>query len=252
MTSTNDLMNHPRLSFVPQEDGSTHAIFAMNGWGADVVCRFWEVEKPGRSDPYRYELEQINGKGGTYSHVTAQGCKIAIVRHLIDAGLIEIAEDNGHLDDRNRVELALIEGARTDRTDKPQVGDFVIMPNGNLERCCNATRHGMQTTEAGSFNVMRGGSASYSGGLNKPRLWEYFIPTGETKRGKFWFFSHGIAGAGRGVDCFLPCRVFRLEPYTMTEEQARAHPLAQRSAEFWGAGHREHLATVTKLMAGAA
>ena len=56
MTSTNDLMNHSRLSFVPQKDGSTHAIFAMNGWGTDVVCRFWEVENPSPSDRYRYPI----------------------------------------------------------------------------------------------------------------------------------------------------------------------------------------------------
>lgn len=251
MTSTNDLMQHPRLTFVSQEDGSTEARYAMNGWGADIVCRYWPVQNHGKSDPWRYELESINGNGGTFSHVSQQGCRIAIVRHLIDAGLIEIPEDNGHLDARNQAEVASMANAREYATDRPRAGDFVIMPDGTLERCCAASKTGMQTTDVGSFNIMHGGSVSFSGGLNKSQLWEYFKLTDETKRGKFWFFSHGIAGAGRGVDCFLDCRVYRLEPFTMTEEQARAHPIAKRSAEVWGENRPDHLRAVEKLMAGA-
>lgn len=252
MASFNDLMNHPKLSFVPQDDGSTHAIFKMNGWGSDVICRFWKVENPGRSDPFRFELEAIGGVGGTYSHVSEHGCKIAIVRHLISVGLIDIAEDNGHLDDRNRAELAQIEAARAEPIGRPKIGDFVIMPDGTRERCCNATKFGMQTASGGSFNVMRDGTAVFGGGLNKPRLWEYFKPTSGTERGRFWFFSHGIAGAGRAVICYLPCRVFRLEPFTMTEDQARAHPMAQHYANIWSEGHREHLAIIAKITAGEA
>lgn len=252
MASINDLMNHPKLSFQPQADGTTHAIFKMNGWGSDVICRFWKEENPGRSDPFRFELEAINGVGGTYSHVSEHGCKVAIVRHLVGAGFIDIPEDNGHLDDRNRAELLVIEAARAEPSGPPKVGDFVIMPDGTRERCCAASKFGMQTTSGGSFNVMRDGTAIMSGGLNKSRLWEYFIPTPETERGRFWFFSHGIAGAGRAVICYLPCRVFRLEPFTMSEDQARAHPMAQHYAKVWGDGHRDHLAIIAKIAAGEA
>lgn len=253
MTSTNDLMNHPRLSFEPQVDGSTKVVFAMHGWGADVVCRYWSPDNVREgNDRWRYELEQIEGKGGTSSHPSEHGCRIAIIRHLIEAGLIEIPEDNSHLDDRNRAELVAMQAARDTMTGRPRVGDFVIMPDGRLERCCHATPHGMQTTGGGSFNVMHGGSVSYSGGLNPPRLWEYFKLTGETKGGRFWFFSHGIAGAGRGVQCTMPCRVYRLEPRTMTEREARAHPMARRYAEVWGEDHADHRKAIEKLMAGEA
>lgn len=67
-----------------------------------------------------------------------------------------------------------------------------------------------------------------------------------------WFFSHNIVGAGRAVDVFLPCRVFQLEPFEMTETEARAHPKAQASAAFWGENHSDHLTVVHKLMKGAA
>ena len=252
MASTNDLMRHDRLAFVAHEDGSTHAVFDMQGWGNDVVCRYWKLENPGRSDPWRYELEMINGRGGTYPHLSEHGCKIAIVKHLVEAGLIEIPEDNGHLDARNLAEVAAMEIARERQTGRPRVGDFVIMPDGHVERCCNETKTGMQTATAGSFNVMRGGSVSFSGGLNRPRLWEYFRLSKEKKRGQFWFFSHGISGPGRGVECYMPCRVYVLEPFTMTEAKAREHEAARRMAATWGEGHAYHQEVLGKLMAGEA
>lgn len=252
MASTNDLISHPRLTFAAAEAGKVTVSYDMKGWGEDITASYWEVEAGKGCDRWRYTLPMLSGKGGTFSHPTEHGCKIAIVRHLIEANLIETPDDNGHLDERNRAELALIESAHAAFTEGPRIGDFVIMPNGNLERCCNANSHGMQTTYGGSFSISKGGQASYSGSLNKSRLWEYFKDTGETKRGKFWFFSHGIAGAGRGVECYLTCRVYRLETFTMDEETARNHPMARRSGEFWGENSRDHLLTVQKLMDGEA
>lgn len=110
----------------------------------------------------------------------------------------------------------------------------------------------MQTSDGGSYHASRSGLASMSGSLYPSQLWEYFTDTGETKAGRFWFFSHGMAGAGRGVDFWMPCRVYRLEPFTMTEDQARAHPKAISAAEFWGQDHREHLSAIRALMQPAA
>ena len=68
MTARYELFNHPRLSFEAQPDGSTVARFAMNGWGADIVCRYWPVNKPGQ-DPWIYDLEPIEGAGGPQQSV---------------------------------------------------------------------------------------------------------------------------------------------------------------------------------------
>ncbi len=152
MTSTNDLMSHDRLSFIPKQDGSTEVRFDMYGFGNDIICRYRPVAGPNR-DPWSYELEPLQGRGGTYSHPTEHGCKIAIVRHLVDAGLIGAVEDNSHLDDRNRVIAAGLQAAREAFTGKPTVGDFVRMPDGSLERCCQDAVHGMQTADGGSFFV---------------------------------------------------------------------------------------------------
>ncbi|TMV67161.1 hypothetical protein FGG78_32370 [Thioclava sp. BHET1] len=175
-----------------------------------------------------------------------------IAKHLVAAGLIQPKDDNSHLDDRNRKICAELVRARAALPEVPQVGDFVIMPDGTTERCAYGTAHGMQTCFGGSFHVAKSGQAGMSGSLNRPRLNEYFQLTQETKLGRFWFFSHNLPGAGRGVDVSLPCRVYRLAPFTLTEAEARAHPKAKRVAECWGENHRDHLAAIVALMEGRA
>jgi hypothetical protein len=254
MTTTLDLMQSPRITTGKDDEGRTFIRYAMNGWGADLVATYWQQEPPADLPPsvsfdaWRYSLPQIDGKGGTFSHPTETGCKIMILRHLIDNGYFQPAPDNGHLDDRNKAIAEDIRKAWEARTGRPRVGDFVIMPNGAIERCAHGWDDGMQTCMGGSFHILGSGNASMSGSLNGAQLWEYFTPTEETKPGRFWFFSHNIAGAGRGVDLYLPCRVYKLEPFTMTEEEARAHPKAKASAAFWGENHRDHLACVASLM----
>ena len=160
--------------------------------------------------------------------------------------------DNSHLDARDTMIAAEICAAwRARAGGLPRVGDFVWMPNGHMRRCAHGwdgPAGGMQTCDGGSFSIGKSGMASMSGSLYGSQLWEYYQTTTETRLGRFWFFSHNLAGAGRGVDVWLPCAVFQLVPFTMTEEQAREHPKAKNSAEFWGENHREHLNCVAALM----
>ena len=249
MTSHNQMLAHPHLTFSQTDDGTIEARFDMQGWGGDVVSRYWRQDAPGR-DAWTYDLARINGKGGRYTHPTEHGCRLMIVQHLIDAGLIGPSEDNSHLDARNAEIAARAQAARDNFTGRPRLGDFVIMPSGKVERCCAAWDDGMQTTEGGSWHVSTSGTCSFSGGLNASQLWESFKPTEETRLGRFWFFSHGQPGAGRGVDVFLPCRVYRLEPPSMTEAEARAHPVARRCADFWCENSRDHLRKIARLMEG--
>lgn len=129
-----------------------------------------------------------------------------------------------------------------------RVGDFVRWPNGEIRRCSHDWDETMQTSKAGSFYMGESGFASFSGGLQPGQLKEFFKPTEETIDGEFWCFSEGIVGAGRAWYFTLPCRVFRLEPFAMTEQQARDHPLAKQSAEFWGADSRGHKERLQELM----
>ena len=129
-----------------------------------------------------------------------------------------------------------------------RVGDFVLWPNGEVRRCSHDWDETMQTSKTGSFYMGESGFASFSGGLQPAQLKEFFKPTEEVMYGEFWCFSEGIVGAGRAWYFTLPCRVFRLEPFAMNEQQARAHPLARQSAEFWGANSRGHKERLQELM----
>lgn len=254
MTTTLERLNHPRVTI--EENGARRAIrYDMKGWGADIVGEYWPEPRPTDLDPrqswdgWRYRLPAINGpQFGPYSAPSEKAAQIAILNHLVDSGLMAPDENNGHLDARNAEIAAEILAAWNAHDGKPRVGDFVRMPNGMLRRCAHAWDDGMQTSDGGSFSITKTGQASMSGSLYPSQLWEYFHDTGETKKGRFWFFSHGIAGAGRGVDFFLPCRVYELRPFAMTESEARAHPVAVASGRFWGENHRDHLRAIATLM----
>lgn len=250
MTCTNDLTHHPRLSYslLPGATGTNRTEVAFTDENADAyVCYYWEVTMPD-GDRWRYQLSD----GQSYSHCTEQGCKLMIVRHLVDLGVMGPSEDNAHLDPTNAKLAEEIQAARESFTDGPRIGDFVIMPDNSVQRCCNKTDFGMQTSHGGRYHVSRSGTASMSGGLNRPRLDEYFQDTGEVRLGQFWFFSHLQPGAGQGVDVYLPCRVYRLVPFTMTEDQARAHGKALRTAEVWGKDDRYYHEAVAALCEGRA
>ena len=211
-------------------------------------CEYWFIG--GNGDQWNYRLCGADGPRVSYSHVSEHGCQIAIKRHFIDVGLVNVPEDNSHLDDENKLIAADILANWNARIGKPRVGDFLRMANGSLKRFCNDTGDGQQTTKGGSFSISRGAGVSYSGGLDSPIMWERFKPTYEAQKGRFWFFSHDRAGAGRGVDVFLPCRIYELVDHSMTREEAEAHPAAISCAEFWGAESSDYQNRVEALMRG--
>jgi len=252
MTTTLQYLDNPRFALKEISPGHFNLSYAMN-MGGDCVAEYWRNDDPsGNQDAWRYRLPRISGEGGiVYSHPTESGCKLAFVRHLLDRGILGPDERNIHLDERDTALAAEAQANRDKLTGRPRIGDFVIMPDGTVQRCCNDCGDGMQTCFGGSFSVHpASGGVSMSGSLNRSQLWEYFQPTDQTKLGRFWFFHHNRPGAGCGVDVFLPCRVYRLEPFTMTESEARAHPSARSSAKFWGENHRDHLSRVAALMRG--
>lgn len=90
----------------------------------------------------------------------------------------------------------------------PRVGDFLLFMTGELERFSHDWGDGLQTAKGGSFFLNRSGHASFSGALNPYIEVESLKPTKAIVQGSFWFFHHGIPGAGRGVHCELDCRVY--------------------------------------------
>lgn len=101
--------------------------------------------------------------------------------------------------------------------DEPLNGDFVIFESGEVERFSHIYDDGDAQTSplwAGSFYLCASGVASFSGSLNPSILRSTVSSTDEKRDGRFWFFHHDQAGAGRGVQCTVPCRVWRTSaPY---------------------------------------
>jgi len=89
-------------------------------------------------------------------------------------------------------------------------GDFVRFRNGKIERISHDWEDEIQTSpiKAGSFYLGREGSASFSGSLNPSIPVDSLTLTPEVRQGAFWFFHHDWPGAGQGVSCTAPCRVF--------------------------------------------
>lgn len=133
---------------------------------------------------------------------------------------------------------------------QPLIGDIVLWPNGKKRRISHKLDDSYQSSfwASGSFFAFKSGHASFSGGLQPPVFAEFLVKTNEIEQASFWFFSHNRSGAGRGVQCELPCRVWRLEPFTRTREQAEAHPRAIHTKEFWGNNKLEYERVVNEIM----
>ena len=127
------------------------------------------------------------------------------------------------------------------------------MPDGRMKRFCYNHGCGLQTTNAlqASYHMTERGHVSYSGGLDAMELREFLTDTGETRRGRFWFWHHGLPGGGRGVDGWADCKIYRLERRNLTEEEAWKHPETLSRVKNWGKGDRITRDWVAELMTAA-
>ena len=116
---------------------------------------------------------------------------------------------NNHLDHVDQLILRTSIKMR-EKLEGPRMGDFVLFPNGVIERFSHDWGDDIQTSPGGSFYLTKSGCASLScGGLNPAVPKQSLELTSATLPGAFWFFHHGIAGAGRAVQCEAPCRIFK-------------------------------------------
>jgi len=92
--------------------------------------------------------------------------------------------------------------------DRPNIGDYVLFPTGELERFSHDWGDGLQTAPGGSFHLQRSGQAEFGGGLNPITPLDQLALTDKRLPGSYWFFHHGQIGAERAVYFTMPCRVF--------------------------------------------
>lgn len=97
---------------------------------------------------------------------------------------------------------------REKMNDRPNIGDYVIFPTGQLERVSHDWGDGLQTSPSGSFYLHRSGQGEFSGALNPSTPLDKLTLTPKRLPGSFWFFHHGEVGAGRGVYFSIECRVY--------------------------------------------
>lgn len=96
-----------------------------------------------------------------------------------------------------------------DQDPDPRVGDFVITPEGKLQRIAYCWPDQLQTCDGGSF-FLGNGYADMSGGLDPGFKKEAFKITEEKKPGRFWFFHHDYRMAHNGIGVLALCRVYKV------------------------------------------
>lgn len=100
---------------------------------------------------------------------------------------------------------------RREQIEKPRVGDYVLFETGQLERVSHDWDDRFQTSPSGTGSIFlySNGHGSFSGSLNPAIPSSSMTLLQVLHPGRYWFFHHGIAGAGRGVDFEIPCRVYK-------------------------------------------
>ena len=133
---------------------------------------------------------------------------------------------NPELDERN-FEILRTRAGEFAALTGPQVGDFATFPNGATVRLTHDWDTSIQTTcvrddgtagESGSF-YLYGTSVSFSGSLDPPILKSRMTMIGD-RPGRFWFFRNNHATAHNGIEVMAPCRLFKIEDFTLDEKRA--------------------------------
>jgi hypothetical protein len=117
-----------------------------------------------------------------------------------------------HLVDPDEMDrgIALERISEWNKDDHPRIGDYVIMPDGTLERFSHKWNDGMQTSPSGAFYLGSGGYVSFSGGLNPTISYNRLICTPNYEMGMFWIFHHNDYCADNDIGVQTYCRVYRV------------------------------------------
>ncbi len=106
---------------------------------------------------------------------------------------------------------------RAGLTDKPQVGDFVVLEKEHTAPVIKRVAHiwdfeggGIQTGGVSGYHLASSGNCSYSGGLDSVIPFEKFEKTTDTKDGYVWSFRDDCARAHNGVHCAFKFNVFKV------------------------------------------
>lgn len=101
--------------------------------------------------------------------------------------------------------------ARVAENNEPQIGDYVILPDGREERITIIWWDGDVQLGDGSFFLNPSGTANLSFGAPKPSVKaDRLTPYGD-RTGTFWFFDGDYPRAHSAVHVTAPCKMFQLD-----------------------------------------
>jgi hypothetical protein len=110
-------------------------------------------------------------------------------------------------DEEILADRVFLRGQRTD----PLIGDFVLFPDSHSERVSHVRSDGLQTSEAGDFQLCEDGDGGFSGTRNPSIKMEHFADSGTTRLGRFWICHHNMWQALDEIDCQVPCRIWKCD-----------------------------------------
>lgn len=178
--------------------------------GFQDASMYWErANKLSFQDDWQY-MEP--GSHKIFSHPSKSGALGMILKGFRSNPKLILKPLNERLDEKDKAILSNAVLCRElTETSKPDSGDVMRWPDGQLTRACHIWDDGAQYTdqlESGSFCMNRNGSLSYSGGLNTAIPFERIKPTAERMTAPCWFFHHGHARAHGGVHAVMSVRVW--------------------------------------------
>jgi len=202
-------------------EGHIETVYHHNSFlRRDMGYRIWENARQ-NGDRYSYEDAQLQ----RYSHPTLTGARLMIAQSLVKCGAITVPLENTHLDHPNLIRLKEISEKRIETFQGvPRTGDIVYIENV-AHRISACHKFGAQTSAGGSIHICRSGSASFSGGLDRSRMYECFTPHMKPEPARFWMWDaiKGMGG-GNGVEIYVNTQVWSIDHHNLTDEQLRTHP----------------------------
>jgi hypothetical protein len=145
----------------------------------------------------------------------AKNGNVSIASIVHECARADMWERPAHFDDRD-AEIVLASVVIWNERGGPRVGDWCLMPDGDMRRFTYAWDDGIQTTIRGSTGgdgfYFNQGYLSFSGSLDRSIPFAWIFPTDEIKPGRAWCFHHNEVRAHNGVYFTVPCRVFVIRP----------------------------------------
>jgi len=97
-------------------------------------------------------------------------------------------------------------------TEKPHLGDSILLPDGQTVYFCSLYNEKGQTCSGGSFHLSNWGTISFSGGLDSGISYCDIFLTEKTSVLPIWFCHQGYLKGGCAIYANIECRVWETKP----------------------------------------